>query len=191
MKRACEVEARRAAGDVDLEHQTPRTIRATGLASSSDAISAAKARAIETSVSRRAPGLAAGDLGEGVDRRGQGLGLARDVGDEGDRGAELAQAPWRRPAPCRRGRRAGPGAASPSRTPRGARRPSVAGRLLQPAVDRLERQPHGADQQRERHHPAGERRPGPAEREHDARNARPAAPRSARAGRRSAGADSR
>ena len=41
--------------DVDLEHQAPRTIRATGRASSSDAIRAANERAIDTSVRRRAP----------------------------------------------------------------------------------------------------------------------------------------
>ena len=40
--------------------------------------------------------------------------------------------------------------------------------VLKPAVDRLERQPDGANQQRKRHHAAGERRTGPAEREHDA-----------------------
>ena len=49
------------------------------------------AMAIEISVSRSAPALAARHLGEGVDRRRQGLGLAGDVGDEGDRRAELAQ----------------------------------------------------------------------------------------------------
>ena len=40
--------------------------------------------------------------------------------------------------------------------------------LLQPAVDRLDRQPDRAHQQRKRHHAAGQRRAGPAEREHDA-----------------------
>ena len=47
--------APRRLGELDLEHQMPRTIRATGRASSSEAIIAAKARAIETSVRRRAP----------------------------------------------------------------------------------------------------------------------------------------
>ena len=42
------------------------------------------------------------------------------------------------------------------------------GGVLQPAVDRLERQPDRAHQQRKAHDAAGERRAGPAEREHDA-----------------------
>src|SRR5215831_2570621 len=36
-------------------------------------------------------GIAAGNIGIGVDRRGDGLRLARNIGDEGDGGAELAQ----------------------------------------------------------------------------------------------------
>ena len=40
--------------------------------------------------------------------------------------------------------------------------------VFEPPVDRLERQPDGANQQRKRHHAAGQRRAGPAEREHDA-----------------------
>ena len=48
---------------------------------------------------------------------------------------------------------------------RGAERP---GRLLEPPVDGLDRQAHGADHQREPHDGAGQRRPGPAEREGDA-----------------------
>ena len=46
--------------------------------------------AIETSGQPQRAGVAARHLGEGVDRRRQGLGLAGDVGDEGDGGAELA-----------------------------------------------------------------------------------------------------
>ncbi len=41
--------------DVDLEHQSPRIMRATGRASSSEAMSVAKARPIETRVRRSAP----------------------------------------------------------------------------------------------------------------------------------------
>ena len=40
--------------------------------------------------------------------------------------------------------------------------------LFQPAVDRLDRQPDRPHQQRKRHHAAGQRRAGPAKREHDA-----------------------
>ena len=50
-----EIERAEPAGEIDLEHQMPRTIRATGRASSSDASIAANARPIETSVSRKAP----------------------------------------------------------------------------------------------------------------------------------------
>ena len=112
-------------------------------------------------------GLAAGDLGEGVDRRGQGLGLARDVGDEGDGGAELAQrlGIGQHHAGHHAGQRQGQG--DRGEHPRRPA-PKRAGRLLQPAVDRLERQPHRAHQKRKRHHAAGQRGPGPAEREHDA-----------------------
>ena len=48
------------------------------------------------------------------------------------------------------------------------RRAQRARRLLQPAVDRLDRQPDRPHQQRKRHDAAGQRRPGPAKREHDA-----------------------
>ena len=50
-----EVQCAEPAGDSDLEHQMPRTIRATGRASSSEASIAANARPIDTSVSRKAP----------------------------------------------------------------------------------------------------------------------------------------
>ncbi len=132
-----EIQRAQAARDLDLEHQMPRTIRATGRASSSEAIIAAKARAIDTSVRRRAPDLAAGDLGEGVDRRGQGLGLARDVGDEGDGGAELAQrlGIGQHHAGHHAGQRQRQGDRGKHPGPRRAKR---AGRLLELAVDGLE-----------------------------------------------------
>ena len=47
-------------------------------------------------------GVAAGDLRERVDRGRQRLRLARDVGDEGDGGAELAERLGEGTAPCRR-----------------------------------------------------------------------------------------
>ena len=64
-----------------------------------------------------------------------------------------------------------PGNASGSVTVRNTQKPlapSVAAASSSLLVDRLERQPDRAHQQRKRHHAAGERRAGPAEREHDA-----------------------
>ena len=46
--------------------------------------------------------------------------------------------------------------------------PSVAAADLEPPVDRFDRQPDGAHQQRKSHHAAGECGAGPAERKHDA-----------------------
>jgi hypothetical protein len=40
--------------------------------------------------------------------------------------------------------------------------------LLQPSVDGFDRQPDRSHQKRKRHHAAGQCRPGPAKREHDA-----------------------
>ena len=111
--------------------------------------------------------IAARHLRERVDRRRDGLRLARNVGDEGDRGAEFAE-------------RAGeastmpammPGSASGSVTVANTPRPVGAerrGGVLQPAVDRLDRQPDRPHHQRKRHDAAGQRRAGPAEREDDA-----------------------
>ncbi len=54
------------------------------------------------------------------------------------------------------------------RTPATGVAPSVRRRLLEPAVDRFDRQPDRPHQQRKRHDAAGQRRAGPAERKHDA-----------------------
>ena len=88
-------------------------------------------------------GVAARHLRERVDRRRDGLRLARDVGDEGDGGAELAERLGKAstmPAMM-------PGSASGSVTVTKAPEPAGAerrGGVLQPAVDRLDRQPDRA-----------------------------------------------
>ena len=64
-------------------------------------------------------------------------------------------------------------------------------RLLEPPVDRFDRQPDRPHQQRKRHHAAGQRRAGPAERRTRFRDGRRATRRPRRAVRTSAAADSR
>src|SRR5215471_6177419 len=109
----------------------------------------------------------AGYLRERVERRGQRLGLARDVGDERDRGAELAQA-------------AGKGEHGAGEQPRHHERQrhreedpeSIRAQrrrgVLETAVDRLDRQARGPHEQREPHHGAGQRGARPSEREDEA-----------------------
>ena len=111
-------------------------------------------------------GVAARDLGQGVDCRGEGLGLAGDVGDEGDRGAELAHAAGKGED------HAGDDAGESQRQGHHQKDPDRAGavcgrRTLEPPVDRLDRQAYCAHHQRKAHHRAGECRTGPAKGEHD------------------------
>ena len=111
--------------------------------------------------------LAARDLGEGVDRRRQRAGLAGDVRDEGDRRAELAhrlgEAEDRAGDHPGQDQRQGDEEEGPE--PVGA---EGARGVLEPGVDRLDREADGADHQREGHDRGGERRAGPAEGEDDA-----------------------
>ena len=111
-------------------------------------------------------GVAARDLGQGVDCRGEGLGLAGDVGDEGDRGAELAHAAGKGED------HAGDDAGESQRQGHHQKDPDRAGavcgrRTLEPPVDRLDRQAYCAHHQRKAHHRAGECGTGPAKGEHD------------------------
>ena len=121
---------------------------------------------IDTRVRRRAPALAAGNLGQGVDRRRQRLGLAGNVRDEGDGRAEfthrLGEAQDHAGDDPRQDQRQGDEREHPERI--GAERP---GSVFQAAIDGFDRQADRADQQRKRHHRAGERRAGPAKGEHD------------------------
>ena len=121
---------------------------------------------IDTSVSRSAPVSPPGNLGQGVDRRRQRLGLAGNVGDEGDGRAEFAhrlgEAQDHAGDDPRQDQRQGDEQEHPERV--GAER---AGGVFQAAIDGLDRQADRPDQQRKGHHRAGERRAGPAKREHD------------------------
>src|ERR1051325_1759578 len=108
-----------------------------------------------------------GDLRVGIDRGRDGLRFARNVRHEGDRGAELAQ---------RLGKaqhHAGDDAGKRERQRHGREHENAIGAEgggggFELRVDGLEREPYRAHQQRKAHHAAGERRTGPAEREHDA-----------------------
>ena len=78
--------------DVDGQHaQSPWKRMPARRANHSEATSAASEMTIATTTRRQRRGVAAGDLRERVDRGRDGLRLARDVGDEGDGGAELAE----------------------------------------------------------------------------------------------------
>src|SRR6516165_2695154 len=105
-------------------------------------------------------GIAAWRLGEGVDRGCHGSRLARDVGHERDRRAELAEAPGKRQHHAGDDSRGdqwqgdqhedkGPPCAERSRC------------LLKAAVDRVERKADRPHHQWEPHHRGGERRAGP------------------------------
>ena len=154
--------------DVDGQHdQAPCKRALARRANHSDAISAASEMMTATMTSASAARVAARHLRQRVDRRRDGLRLARNVGDEGDGGAEFAERAGKASiAPAMM-----PGSASGSVTVAnspGRLAPSVAAASSSRAVDRLDRQPDRPHHQRKRHHAAGQRRAGPAEREHDA-----------------------
>ncbi len=155
-------------GDVDAQHgQFPCRRLVARRANHSEAIRAPIAITMEISTSRAGGGIAVGRLDQRIDRRRNGLGLAGNVGDEGDGGAELAdrlgKAEHHAGQYARQRQRQGHGGEHLPWC--GAERARC---LFQPAVDRLDRQPYRPHQQRKRHHAAGQRRAGPAKREHDA-----------------------
>ena len=136
-------------------------------ANHSDAISAASAITIARIDQPPRRSFAAGDLQQGVDRGGDGLRFAGNIGNERYRRAEFAERP-RKAHHCtgndaRQRQRQGNGCEDPE-----AIGPECRRRVLEPAVDRFQRQPDRADHQRKAHDAAGERRAGPAEREDDA-----------------------
>ena len=100
--------------------------------------------------------VAVGRLGQRVDGDGNRARLAGNIGDEGDGGAELAEAAGegehQAGENARRHQRQGD-AAEGVEAP-GAQR---ARRLLQPPVDGLEREPHRPHHQRKSHHRGGKR----------------------------------
>src|ERR1044072_756706 len=108
-----------------------------------------------------------GNLSVGIDRGRDGLCFARNVRDKRDRGAELAEGLGETQ------HHAGNDAGKRERQCHGgehqksvcAERPS---RVLELRVDGLDREPDRPYQQGKAHHAAGQRRAGPAEREHDA-----------------------
>ena len=162
-----EVEGALRMPDVDVEDHYARTRRRIRRASHSDSQSAATEMTMDTSVRRMAPLSPPGTCVIGVDGGGNGLRLAGNVRHEGDRRAELAH-------------RLGEGQHHAGDDARHDERQSYHGehpdrmsaersrRILQLAVDGCDGQADRAHQQREAHDGAGERRAGPAEREHDA-----------------------
>src|SRR5712691_4185984 len=110
--------------------------------------------------------IAARYLDQRVDRGRQGLGLAGDVRDEGDRRAELAERASEGQdhagEDARQDQRQGDCRKYPEGV--GAER---RGGVFQAAVDRIERQADRAHHQRKSHHRAGQRGTGPAEGKHD------------------------
>ena len=112
-------------------------------------------------------GVAVRRLDQRIDRRRNGLGLAGNVRDEGNGRAEFAdrlgKAEHHAGQHARQRQRQRDGQEHPP-----GRRAERGRGLLEPAVDRLDRQPDRPHQQRKRHHAAGQRGAGPAEREHDA-----------------------
>ena len=107
-----------------------------------------------------------GTCSESINRRRNGLRLARNVGDESNGGAEFAQrlgkAQHHAGDDARQRQRQGDGKKGAGAV--GAKR---GGGVFQLSIDRLERQPGRTHKQRETHDAAGERRAGPAEGKHD------------------------
>src|SRR5450755_3828049 len=99
---------------------------------------------------RERGGIAARHLRERVDRRRDGLRLARNVGDESDGGAEFTERTGKRQ------HHAGDDARQRQRQRDREKQPSAVSAqrrrgVLQPAVDRLDREPYRAHHQRKRH----------------------------------------
>ena len=112
-------------------------------------------------------GVAVRGLDQRIDRRGDGLGLAGNIRHEGNGRAEFAdrlgKAEHHAGQHARQRQRQCDGQEHPER--RGTQRLR---RLFQPPVNRFDRQPDRAHQERKRHHAAGQRSSGPAKREYDA-----------------------
>ena len=135
-------------------------------------------------------GVAIRRLDQRIDRRGNGLGFAGDVGHEGNGGAELADRLGKAEHHAGQHARQRQRQRDRQEHPPGCRA-QRARRLLQPAVDRLDRQPDRPHQQRKRH---DRRRPAPprsSETRTRCRDDPRASRRSGRGARTSAAADSR
>ena len=182
-KRDVEREVALAVADGDLDHVSRPGPRRPAGSGARTRPRRASAIAIATRLRRERAGLAARHLGVGVDR-GRHVWVSPGIAETKvmvapNSPSALAKA---RIMPART-----PGSASGSvivaNTARavGAER---AGGLLEPAVDRLEREPDRAHHQRKRHDRRGERGAGPAEGEHDAAAGLERRRRPARGGRR-------
>src|ERR1700730_4568825 len=112
-------------------------------------------------------GITAGRLGECVDGRRDRLRLSRNVGDERDGRSKLAEClgEAEHHACDQSGKREWQRDAEEYPQTVGTEGRS---RIFELAVDRLDREPQRTHQQGKAHDPAGERRSGPAEREHEA-----------------------